>query len=140
MYITKSLYAYRQFQFAFSKDVEEFWGLALSANKKSIATRCLFRGTVDKCMVHPRDIFRFSLLNNASSLLLAHNHPSGDLHPSESDIEFTQKITKASHLMEIPIVDHLILGENDYWSFADNGWDFGTDSNEDLKTRIQEYS
>ena len=124
MHITESSQAYQQLKRTFSQDVEEFWSMALSSNKKPLAIRCLFRGTVDQCMVHPRDIFRFSLLNNASSLLLAHNHPSGDLMPSEKDIEFTQQIIRVSHLIEIPIIDHLILAEGGYWSFADNGWSF----------------
>ena len=98
--------------------------MALNSSKKPIAIRCLFRGTVDQCMVHPRDIFRFSLLTNASSLLLAHNHPSGDPKPSQLDIEFTRQMIKASRFMEIPVIDHIVLGESSYWSFADNGWSF----------------
>ncbi len=125
--ITTSLDAYSQLKSCFSKDVEEFWSIALSSNKKTLARCCLFRGTVDQCMVHPRDIFRFAITNNSSSLLIAHNHPSGNPEPSPQDIQFTRQIIQASQLVEIPIVDHIIFGNGDYWSFADHGWKFGAE-------------
>ncbi len=61
-----------------SKEVEEVWAAALDPGKQVIAAQCLFRGTVDQCLIHPRDIFRFACIHNASALLVAHNHPSGD--------------------------------------------------------------
>ena len=119
-----STQAYLTLKAGFSWDVEELWAVALRPNKEIIAEKCLFRGTVDYCMAHPRDIFRFALLNNSSYLLLAHNHPSGDLNPSTKDIEFTEQIIAASQLIEISILDHIIFGKNSYWSFANNGWKF----------------
>ena len=105
-----------------STDVEEFWALALGPKKNLIASTMLFRGTVDSCSVHPRDIFRFGCETNASSLLVAHNHPSGDLIPSMEDLRFTRQLVNAAALMEIPIVDHLILTTDGYASLRSEGW------------------
>ena len=84
--------------------------------------KCLFRGTVDACPVHPRDIFRFAIVHNASSFIIAHNHPSGDLKPSLSDLKFTKKLIRLSQTMQIPLIDHLILTKSSYCSFLDNRW------------------
>jgi DNA repair protein RadC len=82
----------------------------------------LFRGTVDSCFVHPRDVFRFAIAENASSLLVAHNHPSGELIPSMEDLRFTRQLVAASALMEIPVVDHVILSSRGYASLRQDGW------------------
>src|SRR4051812_876001 len=66
-------------------DVEELWALALGCNQKLLKKQCIFRGTVDECLVHPREILRFAILSKASSLILAHSHPSGECFPSEPD-------------------------------------------------------
>lgn len=101
---------------------EEFWALALTSTKTVISARCLFRGTVDSCLVHPRDIFRFACLANASSILIAHNHPSGDPLPSCEDIRLTQRLRRASRLMEIPLIDHLIITNREHTSFLEARW------------------
>ena len=105
-----------------SHDSEEFWVLALGPKKTLLRHRMLFRGTVDSCLVHPRDIFRFACQENASSLLVAHNHPSGDLIPSLEDLRFTRQLVRAAEMMEIPIVDHLILTKTGYSSLRSDGW------------------
>ena len=103
-------------------EVEEFWALALGPKKTLLRARMIFRGTIDSCLVHPRDIFRFACVENASSLIVAHNHPSGDTLPSEQDIYFTRQLLRASRVVEIPLLDHLILTERGYASFAREGW------------------
>ena len=77
MLITSPHVAYEYFRQRIVADVEEFWALALNSEKELLMCSCLFRGTVDNCLVHPRDVFRFALFNNASSLIVAHNHPTG---------------------------------------------------------------
>ncbi len=104
------------------KDVEEFWALALGPSKLLLRAEMIFRGTVDACLIHPRDVFRFACSANASSLLVAHNHPSGDPRPSEQDILITRKLIRAASLFEIPLLDHLILTHDNYVSFAVEGW------------------
>ena len=105
-----------------STEVEEFWALALTSGKTLINAKCLFRGTVDACLFHPRDIFRFACLANASSILVAHNHPSGDPLPSPHDIRLTHRLRRAGHLMEIPLIDHLIITTQRHTSFLESKW------------------
>lgn len=105
-----------------ASEVEEFWVLALSPSKKLLAKQMLFRGTVDACMVHPRDVFRFAVLTNASSLIIAHNHPSGEVHPSDQDIKTTEQLIRAGRLLQIPVLDHLLLTKTQLESFARRRW------------------
>ena len=87
---------FRYLQDHFPDDIEEFWAVALNAQNEVIAARCLFRGTVDACFFHPRDVFRFACLNNASSVLVAHNHPSGSVEPSIEDLRLTKQLWQAA--------------------------------------------
>jgi DNA repair protein RadC len=103
-------------------DVEEFWCLALASNLNLIDLKLIFRGTVDFCTIHPRDIFRYACVTNASKLIIAHNHPSGDTDPSLNDLEITNRLVTISKLIEIPIVDHLILTKKNYSSLAEKGY------------------
>ncbi len=122
MKITSPQVAFQFLKQFLTADVEEFWALALNGVKDPIAVRCLFRGTVNSCPFHPRDIFRFGYLNNACSLIVAHNHPSGDPRPSEEDKQVTRGLIKAAKLLELPVDDHLILAGPIYYSFMENGW------------------
>ncbi len=120
MKITTPKTAFRFFKTRLCSEVEEFWAAALNADKKVTAAACLFRGTVDQCPFHPRDVFRFAVLHNASSLVVAHNHPSGSVRPSAEDIALTKRLLTSAELMQIPIVDHLILGKGSrYFSFLE---------------------
>ncbi|HMN69636.1 MAG TPA: JAB domain-containing protein [Bdellovibrionales bacterium] len=116
--------AFRFFNDRLRSEVEEFWAAALNADKRVIRALCLFRGTVDHCTFHPRDVFRFAYMNNASSLVVAHNHPSGNAKPSPQDDEVTRALLFAALLLEVPVVDHLILGrpgQRDYYSYLREG-------------------
>ena len=104
-----------------TSDVEEFWVLALRCDKSVIDKVCLFRGTVDACMVHPRDVVRYVCTKNASSFFVAHNHPSQDSRPSPLDLLITQRLVELSDLMQIPLIDHIIVTKKGYFSFADSG-------------------
>lgn len=121
MRITNSQMAQRKLRQVINFEVEEFWVIALSSAKKTLAIECLFRGTVDACLIHPRDIFRFACRHNASGLIIAHSHPSGDAFPSDMDLLMTEKLMCASEIFQIPILDHLILTKTSYLSFLDQG-------------------
>lgn len=95
--------------------------MALNSEKEPVAVRCLFRGTVDQCLFHPRDVFRFACLSNASSLIVAHNHPSGNARPSQADVKITRRLIRAAAILEVPIDDHLILAGGKYFSFLEDG-------------------
>lgn len=102
-------------------DVEEFWIATLNSDKAVTACACLFRGTVDHCLFHPRDVFRFACLHNASSMIVAHNHPSGNVEPSPEDTAITEQLLTLSLVLEVPLVDHLIISPRRYFSFLESG-------------------
>ncbi len=120
--MTSAERVYRFLKSLIQSDVEEFWVLALGPKKELLRGKMLFRGTVDACLVHPRDVFRFACLENASSLIIAHNHPSRDLLPSRDDIHLTKQLIAAGLLLEIPVLDHLILTTSGFSSFARQRW------------------
>ena len=100
---------------------EEFWVMLLNRANKVIDTKLVGRGGVSSTVVDSKVIFSFALESLASGIILAHNHPSGNLKPSNSDIRLTKKIVDAGKIMEVPVLDHIIVGDNDYFSFADEG-------------------
>jgi DNA repair protein RadC len=102
-----------------SPTVEEVWVLALNSRLEILDCQLLFRGTVDFCPIHPRDILRLICLANASAWIIVHNHPSGDPTPSRQDNQMTRKLWKLSQLVEIPLHDHLIVSGEKFYSYAD---------------------
>ena len=78
-------------------------------------------GTINANIVHPREIFYAAIANRSASIILAHNHPSGDPTPSKEDIAVTEKLMKAGEILGIDVLDHIILGENRYISLKDEG-------------------
>ena len=83
-------------------------------------------GAVESCFVHPRELFKPAILSNASFMIMLHNHPSGDPEPSQPDITITDRINKLGLMMEIPLLDHIIVGGTmtgeSYYSFAQNDY------------------
>jgi DNA repair protein RadC len=100
---------------------EEFWLLILNRANLVIKKEMISRGGVSGTVVDTKLIFKAAIENYASSIIICHNHPSGNLKPSEADIRITKNIKEAGKLMEIPLLDHLIITENGFYSFADEG-------------------
>ena len=98
---------------------EVFKVIFLDKGLKILGEKDMFFGTVDEAAVHPREVVREALFQNASSLVLVHNHPSGKVEPSREDYEITQKIKTACQTVSIRILDHIIIGENQYFSFSE---------------------
>ncbi len=98
---------------------EEFWILLLNRNHQVIRKCHISRGGVSGTVVDPKIIFKQALTHLSCAMIVAHNHPSGHLKPSKADITLTEKLRKAGQLMEIPVLDHLILTNEGYLSFAD---------------------
>lgn len=100
---------------------ERFKVLFLDAKNFILEERTFFEGTVDSSAVYPREVIKAAVRFGASSLLFVHNHPSGDPEPSESDREITKELIFATNIMQIKVLDHIIIGNNRYFSFADQG-------------------
>lgn len=100
---------------------EEFWVILLSRSNKIIDKQLIGRGGISETTADIKLIFKKSIESLASGIILAHNHPSGNLKPSQSDINLTKKIIEASKLFDINVLDHLIIGDSNYYSFADEG-------------------
>ena len=99
---------------------EHFYAVYLDSQKTVIKEKLLFIGTLNYSMIHPREIFKEGLLVNAASIICIHNHPSKDITPSIQDKKITEKLKEIGYLLNIPILDHLIIGKG-YYSFYENG-------------------
>ena len=99
---------------------EKFCALYLDTKKNVISFKTLFKGTLDKSIVHPREVFREAILLSASGIIVMHNHPSGDVTPSNEDIEVTNSLIYTGNIMGIKLVDHIIFGKDKYYSFFEN--------------------
>jgi len=100
---------------------EEFWILFLNRSNRIINRMKLSQGGISGTVTDVRIVMKKAIEYLASGIIVCHNHPSGNLNPSESDSKITQKIKEAGNLMDIQLLDHLIISDNDYYSFADNG-------------------
>ncbi len=95
---------------------ENFLGVFLDTRKRIIKEETLFIGTLDSSIIHPREILRSAIKESAAALIVVHNHPSGDSSPSNEDIEITKRIINAGEIIGIPLLDHIIIGDNNYVS------------------------
>lgn len=100
---------------------EKFKVLFLDTKNRIIEEKTLFEGTVDSSAVYPREIMKDALRFDASSLIFVHNHPSGDPEPSASDKRITKDLILAARIMQLNVLDHIIIGDDRYFSFADHG-------------------
>ncbi len=103
------------------KAYEEFWILLLNRANRILKKLNISEGGISGTVADPKKIFKLALDNNASSIILCHNHPSGNIHPSESDVKLTNKLKDAGKMLDLPVIDHIIIGEDNYYSFADEG-------------------
>jgi DNA repair protein RadC len=100
---------------------EEFWIILLNRANKVIKKCNISEGGISGTVVDPKKVFKISLDNHASSIILGHNHPSGVVTPSEADCKITKKICEAGVMLEVMVLDHIIIGDDKYYSFADEG-------------------
>jgi DNA repair protein RadC len=103
-----------------AKKQEHFLVLTLDTANYAIAVRLVSIGTVNRTVAHPREIFRYALEDNASAIVVAHNHPSGHLTPSPEDIELTKRLVQAGEIMGISVLDHIVFCKTSYYSFREN--------------------
>jgi len=100
---------------------ETFKVMFLTAQNQIIAVEDLFEGTLTVSAVYSREIIKSAIKHNAAALIFAHNHPAGDPEPSDNDKQITKDLVFAANLMQMKVLDHIIIGDNRYFSFADEG-------------------
>ena len=100
---------------------EEFWIIILNRANYVLRKDQISRGGISGTVADPKLIFKSALDHGGSSIILAHNHPSGNLQPSQADITLTRTLKEAGQFLEIPVLDHIIVSDNSYFSFADEG-------------------
>jgi DNA repair protein RadC len=103
------------------REHESFGILFLDIKKRLISDEELFRGTLNHTSVYPREVAKSALEYNANSVVLYHNHPSGDCDPSAADIDVTRRLMRVLHWLDVKVVDHIIVGGVDTYSFHENG-------------------
>jgi DNA repair protein RadC len=99
---------------------EEFWVLFLNNSRKVLSKSQMSKGGITGTVVDVRMVFKMAFEQNATTIILTHNHPSGKLEPSNEDLELTKKLKIAGQQLDIPVLDHIIVTENGYYSFKDN--------------------
>lgn len=104
-----------------TRRTEHFIVTTLNAVNKPIHTYIATQGLVNRTMVHPREVFWFAIKDMACGIIIAHNHPSGDLEPSFEDREITKRLEEAGEILGIPVLDHIILGKTGYYSLVEHG-------------------
>ncbi|URJ36726.3 JAB domain-containing protein [Paenibacillus polymyxa] len=102
-------------------DRESFCILTLSTKNQPLALQQVSLGTLNSSILHPREVFKFSILSNAASIIACHNHPSGDPTPSSEDISMSRRLQKSGELLGIELLDHIILGQDGYVSMKERG-------------------
>ncbi len=100
---------------------ETFWVLILNRGNRVKKTLCISEGSVSGTVADPKKIFKLALEHNASAIILCHNHPSGQVHPSGNDQRITRQCKEAGGFLDLPVLDHLVIGHDNYFSFADEG-------------------
>lgn len=118
---SKELFDYLYYNMK-DKKRECFKVVFLDAQNKVIAAKTLFEGTLTSSSVYPREVVNAALEHHAAALIFAHNHPSGDPNPSPDDISVTRQLIFACKIMGITVHEHLVIGDNKYFSFADQGY------------------
>lgn len=103
-------------KFMYGLDREQFIVVTLDNQNKPINFNVVHIGTLDRSLVHPRDVFKTAILSNAKSIMLFHNHPAGSLKPSELDLEVTERLVEGGQLLGIQVVDHIIITDIGYTS------------------------
>jgi len=102
-------------------DREFFFMITLDSRNRTIGYHTISIGSLSSSVVHPREVLKPALLESAAAVIFLHNHPSGDPAPSREDQECTSRLTAAAKILGIRVLDHVVFGESDYFSFADAG-------------------
>ena len=119
--VTSSREVYQMFKHLVSNPREVFLCLHLDSKNKIVCVDTVSQGSLNASIVHPRELFSSAILSASAALILVHQHPSGDPEPSREDIDLTSRLQDGAKLLGIRILDHIVIGEGRYISFADRG-------------------
>ena len=113
-----------QHYFPLLRDIrhELFKAVLLDAKHRLIRDMTVSEGSLTVSIVHPREVFNLAVRESAAAVIFVHNHPSGDPHPSEEDHALTRRLIEAGEILGIRVLDHIVIGDGRYVSFADEGW------------------
>ena len=118
---TCSVEIFRRFQGLAQMPVETFLALHLDGKNRLVGMTTCSIGSMTASLAHPRDIFRPAIANLTAGLIFVHNHPSGDPEPSQADLEITRTLSAVGRVVGIKVLDHVVIGQDRYFSFADEG-------------------
>lgn len=104
-----------------NESVETFVTLSVNTKNELINMEMIAKGSLSQAAIHPREVFHQAIVRHAARIMIAHNHPSGNSEPSEADKEVTKEIKKAGEILEIQLIDHIIIGDETYYSFREHG-------------------
>ncbi len=113
---------YKVLKFLSESDRERFVGVYLDAKNRINCLDEISKGTLTASLVHPREVYKAAILTNAASVIIAHNHPSGDPRPSREDIELTERLIDAGKMIGIELLDHVIVGNGNFESLRETGY------------------
>lgn len=99
---------------------ENFYVLILNNQNNIIKEELISKGILDSAIIHPREVFRHAIKNSAARIILVHNHPSGNSQPSQEDLDITQRLITAGEEIDIKVLDHVIVGRNEWWSWKES--------------------
>lgn len=103
------------------RDREHFWTISLNTAQKILNIELVSLGSIKTTVVEPMEVFSIPLQKRAVKVILVHNHPSGEVHPSDTDKDLTDRLIQVGKIMHVPVLDHLIITENSFYSFVDSG-------------------
>lgn len=113
---SEDIYNYLKNELA-NKNNEYFYAILLDTKNVIISKEVISKGILDASLVHPREAFKAAVKKSAKSIIFVHNHPSGDMNPSKYDLLTTKKLVDAGNILDIKVLDHIIIADNDYYSF-----------------------
>jgi len=112
---------FEKFSYLANESKEYFLALHLDGKNRIVCLDTISVGSLNQSIVHPREVFKSSLLSSAAALVLLHNHPTGDPTPSSEDLSITRRLKEAGELMGVKVIDHIIIGNEAYMSFVEQG-------------------
>ncbi len=113
---------YRAFEALTECDRERFYGVHLDTQNRVCGVELVSQGTATASLVTPRELYKSAILANATGVIVVHNHPSGHPKPSGDDRSVTRQLVEAGRILDVPLYDHIIIGDRGYFSFAEAGW------------------